>query len=239
MKKPLLPLLGLGCVLAFIWFATRSPKEIPASTPTKSTGRKITTTRQTFVEASPEAHPLAQAYPTPPEPTYASIYLSEDKALAQGRDFERGERHNIVLDNGIHLGDDTNFLSHFEEGRLMGMYISPEQVSSNVFDAVTIGLDATIPETSSLTIEYRSRPEDGAWTTWHELSPTQINELMLTPMPAQRVQYRLTLLASSVAESPKVRAVQVQTRNTREFPAHTTGSFSGDPGSFTAISRPE
>src|SRR5688500_3004691 len=99
-------------------------------------------------------------------------------------------------------GDETIFVSSLRADCRYGIYTSPEQKPEKGFDSVVLNVDATVPEDSMLSVEFRSKSEEDAWSEWRELSMVQLNELVLTDLPSKSMQYRVTFYASNPAASP-------------------------------------
>jgi hypothetical protein len=129
----------------------------------------------------------------------------------QAADFARGEQDNVVVKDGLQMGDDPTFVYELEPGKVFGVYLSPEEKALEPFDTFIASSEVTTPENSVLNWAFRIKLESGDWSDWRELSAAELNQPVRLGDLASSWQYRLSFYANSAAASPHVHRVTVTT----------------------------
>jgi hypothetical protein len=146
----------------------------------------------------------------------------------QAEEFGRGERENVIVTDGIQMGDNTGFVSRISPYRFFGVFLSSEE-RAGVFDTIVPGYVATAPDDNELLFEFRTEKAPGAWTVWQEVEPGQLDQSIPLEEPAIGWQYRLTFHANAPSNSPKVYRVTMATHKAGEL---SDNSPAGIPPNF-------
>lgn len=161
----------------------------------------------TFVLISLEmAHPMATSMAASPSTPPAAPITLVDTTLA---DFSSGERTNVDLvpqgDGGLTIGSSPGFSSHaYLPYHRFGLYVSDIKHIASGFNRLTMGIQAVVPQNSSLEMEGRVSVDGTTWSEWQPLADGARLDLGYT---AYFAQYRATFLAMSSGPGPVLDSV--------------------------------
>jgi hypothetical protein len=141
-------------------------------------------------------------------------------------DFVKGEFDNIVLNDALHLGNDTTPTTFQSKYKLYGLFHSLPEDLPTTFNKVIPSYQGTIPEGGELGFWIRTRTADGIWSTWTEVGTEHLNQPIMLERPATSWQYRLTFFANDTVSSPRITGVTVGT----EVPPLADNVPDDDPG---------
>jgi hypothetical protein len=144
--------------------------------------------------------------------------------------FTLGDLQNLKIEHGaLQLGGDASFAPRLEPYRMFGIYVSPEQPSPEIFDAVIPSLESGSQTDGKVIFEFRTQSDAGAWSPWHEVEDKELKQTVMLEEPGKAWQYRLRIFANDPANGPKVRGVSLTTRRSAAFSQHETISPPATP----------
>ncbi|MBA4149678.1 MAG: hypothetical protein H0X66_16320 [Verrucomicrobia bacterium] len=209
MRKSFVAILFLAVIAGCFLLLKRSPGDLnetansPSPAAFENSGEHTAATELTRPRWNKPSRPDVSPNEVPP-PSNAILYGPAD--------FARGELQNIVVDDGIKLGDNAAFVPRSNPNfRLFGNFISPEIDSSQPFDLLNLNLQASALGENEVTFEIRTRSRDGFWSEWQEVSPERMKEPLPVESPKSTGwQFRVVLFANDSAGSPKVETISVE-----------------------------
>jgi hypothetical protein len=129
----------------------------------------------------------------------------------QAVDFNKGQLQNTILNDGLQIGSDASFAPRWAPYKMFGIYTSPDDVVMEPFEALVPDCDLTGELGNTVTFEFRTRPADGDWTVWQEVTTADLGKPVYLSAPAVSWQYRINIYANEAANSPKVRGITITT----------------------------
>jgi hypothetical protein len=125
-------------------------------------------------------------------------------------EFAAGAAENLTTPEGLRLASDAQVdgagaLPH------SGRYTSGPHRAASPFTSLTVGYLGATPAGSSVALEFRTAGPDGAWSFWTAVPPARVGEPIWLGATAVSWEYRATLAAPDLAQSPRVRSITVRT----------------------------
>jgi len=217
MKKAVGIFVAAAClILSLFYFLTLRPEvSSDSSNPSSSQNLTKSTVDQTSENNSTGAKRWTRAAKGDAAPVAMGTRIVSHKPA----DFENGSPENAIVTDGLQMGNNPAFVSRVLPYKTFGLYISPEESYAELFDVIVPKVEATSPEGSDLTFEFRTRPPGRDWTVWEEVTDDRLNQPFHLDAPAAAWQYRITFYANDSASSPKVLGVKMETQAAKNLAA--------------------
>lgn len=154
------------------------------------------------------------------EPVPVALPVPEPLAFTHGpAEFAKGEAQNSTVSaDGLQMGNDLTFVCRTMPYNYFGIYVSPEQ-NTTEFHKLVLNPEIVVPAESAATFEFRTKTTTGQWTVWQEVSKEEFRQPIMLENPATAWQYRINLYANDPAQGPKVRKLHVAVQATHALAA--------------------
>lgn len=144
-----------------------------------------------------------------PAVTMRAAALPDDVVVQSGAAFTQGLRVNIVTPGDVQLGTNTAIKPLAPRYGRFGLYTSTAVQAAHPFRVLTLAVTALIPAHGLLMAAVRTALPHGPWSPWHDMNVTV--PAIIQGTTATRWQYRLSLSADTLSDSPRVQQVTIRT----------------------------
>ena len=214
MKRPAGLILCLGALVLCCLFLVS--KRAENNNTEKNVSESSASNRSSQDTASSDSHGVRAAKRALGNTNHASIAVEVSPELMtvehKAADFMSGSLENMAVTDGLQMGTDPSYAPRLKPYKMFGVYVSPEQTTAAPFHALIPEIQSTQGKDSEVTFEFRSRLQNGQWTTWQEVDPKLMNTPVMTEDPSEAWQYRVTFFANDPKDAPAITSIKVAAR---------------------------
>ncbi len=133
--------------------------------------------------------------------------ISGPSVTHRAPDFKKGKLQNIIVTDGLQLGNDSPRRLRQEPYQYSGVYFSPVFAAAESFDHLTADFKTQASQNAHWLFEFCTARKPGEWSPWEEARSS--GQTVSLENSARLFQYRITLFADEVATSPKIQSVTI------------------------------